>query len=102
MKSIKKLTVNDAIVCANYQIGQEKKHAELKTPQYQKRQCFKCHKEEECLGDYKKCAGCSKVAYCGVVCQKADSKEHKVACKKAKVDKKPKRKSNSPVLLVTW
>lgn len=56
--------------------------------------CDGCGAVEELCGDYKKCSGCKKAAYCGKVCQTKHWKTfHKKACRnknatpKIKVDK---------------
>jgi len=42
-----------------------------------------CLKEEGCSGDFKKCARCNQVPYCGKDCQKVHWKTHKLECKAA-------------------
>lgn len=47
------------------------------------RTCKKCSARETRPDQFKLCAACKKVAYCGRECQVADWAAHKAACKAA-------------------
>ena len=56
------------------EMDQRRRLVELKT-------CAACGRHEDSVRAFKACARCEAVFYCGRVCQKADWKTHKKACK---------------------
>ena len=67
---------------ANWSEGINRRYGVQVDPEWRKKSCLMCMKDEKPDAKFQYCAKCRSVCYCSKECQKAHWRDHKLACSK--------------------